>query len=594
MRRVSVLSLLLGLLATLAPARALPVCESTPRPDPANPFLEFQRQAFGFHDEELVLCSPGATEPVHIAARLWVPSSCPGVGGCPGVLIAHGFGFNKEITMGDMLNAAQRGMFVLSYDVRGQGASGGQAALLGPDDVADQAALLQWMHAEVQPTKLGVYGLSQGGALAWMAGIYNCGSARAAALDPAIGCDEGGRWVDAIAPLQGPVSLNSFVDGTCLVFAAEAVPYSRGNPAIAAHDLACMTDGLPVAEDLGRAATEEMPFDLAFRDLLPHAGSIDVPAYVGTSFNDRLVPPQDIVQMYELLDARADYTEDLRLIVSNDGHGDVGANFAVLDDVFAWLAVVLDAAPNELRTAPVAIAQEWDGDAFRLEEAWPIPGTMVSSAFLARAAGGVGELVTAPRAGEAPDELRNVPYVDSPPEAPFVGGVRVGGATEVPGARVVFLGAPTTETVEITGVPSASLWLSSSNDDDQGRAQVHVSLAELTPDGQVHEFARARRGVTGLGSEPTELTLMFNATAIRIEPGNRLMVAITSGDAAVSLPAWSADSLFIHHDTDHPSSVVVPTVPVDRVPPEGAPPSGASFAEDPFGTICSFFGQSCP
>lgn len=586
MRRALVVLAVLAAVAPVGPARATAPCAPTPRPDPAAPHLQFQRQAFGFHDEELVLCSDDGT---HLAARLWVPATCPGVGGCPAVLIAHGFGFNKEVTMGDMLNAARRGMYVLSYDVRGQGASGGQAALLGPEDVADQAALLRWLHAEVAPTKVGAYGLSQGGALSWMAAIYNCGAARAAALDPSIGCDEGGRWIDAIAPLQGPVSLGSFQDGTCLVFAAQAVPYSRGNPAIAAHDLACLADGVPVAEDVARDAARATPFDVAFRELRPRAGSIDVPVYVGTSFNDRLVPPHEILDMYEALDARVDHDEDLRLIVSNDGHGDIGANFAVLDDVFAWLAWALGAdGATPPRDAPVAIAQEWDGDAFRLEHGWPIAGSATTDAYL-----GSGALAAGPGSHGA-DELRTTPYVDSPPEAPFVPGARVTGAQAVPGARLTYLGEPATATTEVTGEPSVTLWVSTATTAGTGNVQLHVSLSEVTAAGEVREFARARRGLSGVGAEPVAVRLRFNATSFRLEPGSSLLLAITASDAGVAVPSASVGTVVIHRGAGFPSSVSVPTVPVDRALPAGEPPSGASFAEDPFGTICSFFGADCP
>src|SRR5438067_1881375 len=73
-------------------------CVETPRPGPGLPALVAQEQLFGFHDEELVLCSPGAPDggqPVNLSARLWVPAGC-GAGGCPGVLVVHGFGGTKE------------------------------------------------------------------------------------------------------------------------------------------------------------------------------------------------------------------------------------------------------------------------------------------------------------------------------------------------------------------------------------------------------------------------------------------------------------------------------------------------------------------
>lgn len=595
MRRLAIgLVLLLSLTPSPTPAGAAPACAPTPRPDPSNPLLVFQRAAFGFHDEELVLCSPGHTGPTHLAARMWVPAACVEPGSCPAVLVAHGFGFNKEITFGDMLNAAQRGMVVLSYDVRGQGASGGQATLLGRDDVADQAAVLAWLHEHVRPTKLGVYGISQGGALALMAAIYNCSPARAAAFDSTAPCDEE-RWVDAIAPLQGPTSLGSFDDGTCLVFSAQAVPYSRGNATIAAQNLACLARGTPAEGPVATAIAPVPPFDLSTRDLLARADRIDVPATIGTSFNDRLVPPQSITDLYELLRARPDYDEDLRLIVSNDGHGDIGANFAVLDDVFGWLAVMLGASDEPLREAPVAIAQEWDGDAFRLEHAWPIPGTDARALYLDRPSPDAddGTLADAP-AGPTSSALQPLPYPDSPPQAPFLGGVRIARDRSVPGLRLTYLGAPVAATVEHTGVPEAAVWVSSSNPTGEGRAQLHVALSEVTADGDVREFARARRGLRGLGATPTEVRLRFNAVSVRLEPGSRLLLSITRSDAAVALPDPGTDLLFVHHGGTSASGLTMPVVPADRIPPEGTPPTGASFLDDPLGTICSFFSAPCP
>jgi cephalosporin-C deacetylase-like acetyl esterase len=204
--RIRVAVLLLASLA-LCPIGARAVdepCVETQRLPSDNPVFERQRQTFGFHDEELILCSDGGAPGagIHIAARLWVPESCPGVGGCAGVVIGHGLGFNKETTFADMLAAVRLGMYALSYDVRGQGLSGGQAGLLSREDIADQAAVLRWWHANVRPTKTAFYGISQGGWLSWTAAEFNCGAARAARLDPSIPCDRGGRWIDAIAPVQ--------------------------------------------------------------------------------------------------------------------------------------------------------------------------------------------------------------------------------------------------------------------------------------------------------------------------------------------------------------------------------------------------------
>jgi len=567
------------LAAAILPSSGLgaAACVETPRL-PDNPIFDFQEQRFGFHDEELVICSPGATSPVHIAARLWVPATCPGSGGCPGVVIAHGFGFNKEVTFADMLQAAQRGMYVLSYDVRGQGMSGGQAAFLGRDDIADQAAVLGWWHRNIAPTKTAFYGLSQGGWLSWTAAVYNCGAGRAAAFDSAVPCDEGGRWIDAIAPVQGPTEYLD--DGTCPLFGIEALAYSRFNPALVGGFTSCIVNGRP-GETGG-----------IFVDIAHRLDRIDVPVYAVTSFYDRLIPPQLVTAAYEELSALAAqpgsaiYGEDVRLLISNDGHGAVGGNFAVIGDIFSWIASQIGAGPP-LRDAKVSIAQEWAGDAFRLEQAWPIPGTTTQMLSLARDGGGL--LRADP--GGAPDRLRNLPYPASPPEAPFVGTlVAVNNDFEVPDARLVFATEPLVAPLEVTGGPTATIFVSGSNGGD---GQLHVGLAELEPNGSAHEFAHARIGLTDLGSQPAAITLPLGMVSHRIDAGNRLMLAITSADIGVAFPARGLDPFFVHHDAAAPSSIALPVVPIDRVPPAGDPPSGAGFTEDPLGAICQALNLPC-
>jgi pimeloyl-ACP methyl ester carboxylesterase len=567
------------LAAAILPSSGLgaAACVETPRL-PDNPIFDFQEQRFGFHDEELVLCSPGASSPVHIAARLWVPATCAGSGGCPGVVIAHGFGFNKEVTFADMLQAVQRGMYVLSYDVRGQGMSGGQAAFLGRDDIADQAAVLDWWHRNVAPTKTAFYGLSQGGWLSWTAAVYNCGAGRAATYDSSVPCDEGGRWIDAIAPVQGPTEYLD--DGTCPLFGIEALAYSRLNPVLMAGLAGCVVNGRP-------GPTPEIFVDIAHR-----LDRIDVPVYAVTSFYDRLILPQLVTAAYEELAALAAQPgsaiegKDVRLLISNDSHGAVGGNFAVVGDIFSWIASQIgDGAP--LRDAKVAIAQEWAGHAFRLEQAWPIPGTTMQTLYLARH--GSGTLTGSP--GGAPDRLRSLPYPAGPPEAPFVGTiVGVNNDREVPDARLVYATEPLVAPLEVTGEPAATIYVSGAAG---GEGQLHVGLAELEPNGSAHEFAHARIGLTGLGPESVPVTLPLTTASHRIDPGNRLMLVIASADVAVTFPARGLAPFFVHHDIAAPSTIALPVVPVDRTPPAGDPPSGAGFTEDPLGAICQALNLPC-
>jgi ABC-2 type transport system ATP-binding protein len=579
-RTVAALLILGALVPAGARAAVVVPCVSTPRL-PANPLFQVQEQAFGFHDEELVICSPGADNPTHIAARLWVPRGCPGVGGCAGVVIAHGFGFSKELTFADMYALVGKGLYVLSYDVRGQGTSGGQAELLGRDDVADQAAVLAWWHQNVQPTKTAFYGISQGGWLSWTAAVYNCGAARAASFDSDIPCDQGGRWIDAIAPMQGPTA--SIDDGTCTLFAVEVIAESRANLGLVQSMASCPIDGRPG------------PIPGAFVDVSQRFDRIDVPVYAVTSFYDRLVPARLVTAAYERLHARTldpgdvMHGKDVRLTLSNDAHGDVGGNLAVTGDVFAWIKHVIDGGPA-LRDATVAIAQEWAGNTFRLEDAWPIPGTTIQTPYLAR--GSVGELAAAPSC-TAPDELRNLPVLASGPSEPFVGSLELNNATEIPDARLVYTTPPFAETTEITGEPSATIYVSSANAQSSGNGQLNIGLSELAPDGSAHEFSHARIGLTGLGADPVAVHVPLSIASHRIDAGNALMLVITPSDIAVALPAPGIDPWYVHHDAAAPSSIALPVVPVDRTTPPGQPPSGSSYTDDPTGAICGALNLPC-
>lgn len=599
---IAAAAVLCGLVVPLATAEPVGSgsCVETPRPDPSLPSAMFQEQAFGFHDEELVLCSPGADTPTHLAARLWVPAGCPPAGGCPGVVVVHGFGATKETTFADARDLASRGLFVLAYDVRGQGQSGGQADMMGPDTVADEAYVLRWFHDVVRPTKTGVYGISQGGSHALMAAEYNCGRARSASFDSTIPCDEGDRLVDAIAPVQAPTKLETIVnDGTCSQFMITAAAESRVQGDLTASATRCALDGTP-----GDAAVEAVDGQISdggldrhnqMRDLQARVDRIDVPVYLATSYFDRLVPATNTTNIYEALRARAAdpddpyFGTDVRMIISNDAHGDIGANFAVLNDLFTWLDRQLSDDTTPLRAAPVASAQEWDANSFRLEHEWPIAGTEAALRYFS-IDGGAGRLSTDPP-GSSTGTIANRPVVSTAPWVPVVGAV-VSPQTVglVPGDSIRYLSEPYEQLTEITGLPVVRLWLSTPDGGAYG--QVTISLEEVAPDGTSTQFARVRRGFSDLSAAPTEQVIPLSTSSWRIEPGHRVRVTVTATDVFEAMPSLSNRGLVITHGPGAPSRLEVPQVDPTRAPAPGTPPTGASFTSDPIGGFCGAVG--CP
>ena len=107
---------------------------------------------------------------VSLAATLYTPDGAAPPGGWPAVLMLHGLGENRS-----SLNAiaeahlAPHGYAVLTVDARGHGASGGQSSLVGPRELADYAAVLQWLRLRpgVGDDRVGAFGVSLGGGSVW-------------------------------------------------------------------------------------------------------------------------------------------------------------------------------------------------------------------------------------------------------------------------------------------------------------------------------------------------------------------------------------------------------------------------------------------
>lgn len=104
-----------------------------------------------------------------IAYDLYVPDGAAPAGGWPGVMALHGLGGTKD----DMAPIASvfvsHGYAVLAYSDRGSGTSTGNLELAGPNEIFDEAAMLQFFEGQpqVSDTKVGAWGISYGGGQIW-------------------------------------------------------------------------------------------------------------------------------------------------------------------------------------------------------------------------------------------------------------------------------------------------------------------------------------------------------------------------------------------------------------------------------------------
>ncbi len=89
----------------------------------------------------------------------------------PAVVICHGVGANKSDFTELAAFLAQRGYFVLLFDFRAHGESGGSRTSLGYHEQKDVLAALGFLktRVEIDPKRIGVYGFSMGGSAAILA-----------------------------------------------------------------------------------------------------------------------------------------------------------------------------------------------------------------------------------------------------------------------------------------------------------------------------------------------------------------------------------------------------------------------------------------
>ncbi|NUW30814.1 CocE/NonD family hydrolase [Nonomuraea sp. SMC257] len=125
-----------------------------------------------------VLDGPAGDQRVELDTAFFTPS---GGGRAPAVLLAHGFGGDKDGMRAQARRLARDGYAVLTWSARGFGESAGQIALNSPDyEVKDVRQLVDWLarRPEVRldgpgDPRVGIAGGSYGGSIALMTAAYD-------------------------------------------------------------------------------------------------------------------------------------------------------------------------------------------------------------------------------------------------------------------------------------------------------------------------------------------------------------------------------------------------------------------------------------
>ncbi|MFD8816670.1 CocE/NonD family hydrolase, partial [Streptomyces sp. NPDC059627] len=465
-----------------------------------------------------------------------------GTGRRPAVLLAHGFGGSKDDMRAEAEDLARDGYAVLTWSARGFGKSTGKIGLNDPKgEVADVSKLIDWLAKQPQvqldkpgDPRVGVAGGSYGGAISLLAAGYDD---RVDAIAPSIT-----YWnlADALFPdgvfkkLWAGIFFND--GGGCTDFQPElCAMYNRvaeaGKPDAAAVKL----------------LEERSPSAVGSR--------IKVPTLLFQGQTDSLFTLSQSDAAAKAIKANG-APVDVDWIAGGHDGGDLETS-RVEGRVTAWFDRYLkgdkaaDTGPA-FRITRTGGVDSTDGAAqLRGATADSYPGLESDRKNIALKGG--TQHVTNP-AGASPPGVSALPGLGGSGGLAQLSSLGVGISLDFPGQYARFDSAPVTDTLQITGTPTATVHITSTSDD----AVLFGKVYDVGPGGtqqvlpsQLVAPIRVEGAKAG-----KDVTLTLPAVDHEVQKGHRLRLVLASTDLGYASPTAPAT-----YTVSLKSPLSVPTAP---------------------------------
>ncbi|MEV5525847.1 CocE/NonD family hydrolase [Streptomyces prunicolor] len=461
----------------------------------------------------------------------------------PAVLLAHGFGGNKEDVRKEAEDLAKDGYAVLTWSARGFGKSTGKIGLNDPSgEVKDVSKLIDWLakQPDVQLDKpgdprVGMAGGSYGGAISLLAAGYDD---RVDAIAPAIT-----YWnlADALFPngvfkkLWAGIFINS--GGGCAKF----------EPALCQMYNRVAESGKPDAQ--ARALLEA-------RSPSAVAKQINVPTLLIQGQTDSLFPL-----------GQADAAEKA-----------IRANGAPVD--VDWIAGGHDGGDMETSRVQARVTSWFDrylkddkntdtGPAFRVTRTGGVDSTDGAAQLRGASGSAYPGLESDPRtialtgrreqsftnpAGASPPAISALPGLGSTGGLSQLSSLGIGVSLDFPGQYAAFDSAPVTNSLRITGSPTVTVHVKSTSDDTVLFGKVY----DVGPGGT--QQVLPSQLVTPLRIDGTksgkDVTITLPAIDYDVQSGHHLRLVLASTDLGYASPAAPAT-----YTVTLKSDLKVPTAP---------------------------------
>jgi putative CocE/NonD family hydrolase len=450
-------------------------------------------------------------------------------------------------------------------DVRGTGGSGGTTADTNdPGEALDGAETVEWAAAQSWcDGSVGIWGMSYGGGMSW----------RVAALQPphlkAVCATFAGPnpW-DNSYPGGCPMCLRKFARESWML-ALDLAPPTYQDPEGRWYrvwrERLDRLDGEGIYS--GRMGAHQQ-YDDFWRARTPDLSAIKVPTLAMSSWRD--TNPEGVVQGFAALECTK------RLIMGPWLHEspDLASQEPIewLFELTRWWDRWLRGLDNGVDKEPQVMFFVQGAGRWRAENEWPVARATPQSYYLA-----TGEALDVNPQGTGGSDVYDT---DATVGSRSGGWDALGLGVDYPVDQgpddrrsLTYTSGPLSDDIEITGSPSAVLFVSSNGGED---FYLVAKLVTIAPDGAANlittGWLRAELRDSQERAEPLEpqrayeLRLGLRATSYLVPKGHRLRVSVACADFPFIWPTATNPSITLHTGGDTPSRVILPSVPARTEP----------------------------
>ncbi|MEC8252622.1 MAG: alpha/beta fold hydrolase [Planctomycetota bacterium] len=518
------------------------------------------------------------TDGYRTRADVYRPTTAPGPCGWPLLIAVHGLPSTKQAAAARATDFAQRGYLVVAYDVRGQGSGialnpGKGSGIMSLQEWIDMFEVIEWARSTypnlVDNQRVGVFGVSQGGAHAWAAAAW---SGRQPPPNPRR--STAFPTVNAVAatamPPSHPDAATLKGAGFKAVWARYA--YAPTGPMLAVDPAVKLTWRTFLANDDPEGNYLWLKTDPG-RDFSAELQQSAVPTLVTMSWRDNGVGADPSLAALQSMPA----STPKRLYVTTGQH-DTPPNDYEFDQQLRmrerWFARFLKADPEPIEDGPLVRSAALPADAatytdptslwrHRADDSLPPQVSSTSRLFL-RAGGALS--TQAPTTSEAPQRITH----QVPPGYTALQWGQSGGGTAVaptlnvtPLSEHVYTSAPFAETFEIAGLPTLELALTPMSQ----RFFVAARLDLIPPSGGAVTVGRGAAGERQAGGpSPTTLSIGLDLLDVVVPAGTRLQLRVRNhyivntpqGEYFHTMPYLSGYDVDVEHSPGALSFVDLP------------------------------------